>query len=363
MRLVAITNCEPGMEIGKPIFTSSGNVLVGEGVSLTQRMIDSLSERYVTMVYIKDRRTEDLLIRDDIPLELRIEAMNTITETFNDIQSSYQKWQKISDNINADKLHKVFKALISEIRGAKNVISLLTNVQVHDNYIFAHSINVTIYTLAMAVKLGFDDKRLSEIGLGGMLHDIGKTMIPIEILNKQTKLTDQEFEIIKKHPEYGFENLRNQSSISLLSAHCAFQHHEKIDGTGYPRQLKGDEIHPYAKIMAVADVFDALTSQRAYRKAMLPHNAMEIIFAGANTHFESDLINTFQKSVASYPIGVTVKLNTGETAVVSDYMFHSPGRPVVRVLKDPNGIHLASPHEIDLSANLSIMITDCDAIL
>lgn len=363
MRLVSISNCGAGMVIGKPIFTDSGNVLIGVGVSLTQRMIDSLSARNVKMVYIKDRDTEDLLIRDDIPLELRIEAMNTITDTFNVMRSSNQKWQKITDNINAEKLLKVFKALISEIRGAKNVINLLTNVQVHDNYIFAHSTNVTIYTLAMAVKLGFDDKKLSEIGIGGMLHDIGKTMVPLEILNKQTKLTDQEFDLIKKHTEYGFESLRNQSSISLLSAHCAFQHHEKMDGSGYPRKLKGDEIHPYAKIMAVADVFDALTAHRAYRKAMLPHEAMEIIYAGANTHFEADLINTFQKSVASYPVGITVKLNTGETAVVADYKFHSPGRPVVRVLKDPYGQPLPSPYEIDLSRNLSIMITNCDAIM
>lgn len=363
MRLVAVTNCEPGMEIGKPIFTDLGNVLIGKGVSLTQRMIDSLSARNVKLVYIKDRDTEDLSIRDDVPLELRIDAMNTITDIFHVMQSSNQKWQKIADNLNTEKLLKVFKALVSEIKGAKNAINLLTNVYVHDNYVFAHSVNVTIYTLAMAVKLGFDDKKLSEIGIGGLLHDIGKTRIPLETLNKQSRLTDQEFELIKKHSEYGFEMLRKQSSIPLLSAHCAFQHHEKIDGSGYPRRLKGDEIHPYAKVMAIADVFDALTSHRAYRKAMLPHEAMEIIFAGADTHFETDLINTFQSSVATYPVGVTVKLNTGETAVVVDYMIHSPGRPVVRILKDPYGQPVASPYDIDLSRHLSIMITDCDAIL
>lgn len=175
MRLVAVTNCELGMEIGKPIFTDSGNVLIGKGVSLTQRMIDSLSARNVTLVYIKDRDTDDLLIRDDIPLELRIDAMNSITDIFHVMQSSNQKWQKIADNLNTEKLLRVFKALVSEIRGAKNAINLLTNVYVHDNYVFAHSVNVTIYTLAMAVKLGFDDKKLSEIGIGGMLHDIGKT--------------------------------------------------------------------------------------------------------------------------------------------------------------------------------------------
>lgn len=362
MRLVSIERCEPGMEIGKPIYNDSGTILVGEGVSLTKRMIDSLNARNITMVYIKDRVTEDVMIQDDIPHELRIEAVKTITDTFNTMQTTNQKWQRIGDSLNADKLTKVFKNLIAEIKSSTNAINLLTSVTAHDNYVFSHSTNVTIYTLAMAVKLGLDDKKLTEIGIGGMLHDIGKTMIPLEVLNKKGKLTDEEFEMIKKHTEFGFEILRSQSSISLLAAHCAFQHHEKIDGSGYPRKLKGDQIHPYAKIMAIADVFDALTSNRAYRKAMLPHEAMEIIFAGANTHFDASLIQTFQKSVATYPVGVTVQLNTGETAVVVNYLFNAPGRPIVRVIKNPLG-EAITPYEIDLSKSLSIMITDCDAIL
>lgn len=362
MRLVSIERCEPGMEIGKPIYTDAGTILVGEGVSLTKRMIESLISRNITMVYIKDRVTEDIMIIDDIPHELRIEAMKTITDSFNSMQTANQKWQKIGEGLNAEKLVKVFKNLMAEIKHSKNAINLLASVTAHDNYVFSHSTNVTIYTLAMAVKLGFDDKKLTEIGMGGMLHDIGKTMIPLEVLNKKGKLTDDEFDMIKKHSEYGFEILRSQSSIPLLAAHCAFQHHEKIDGTGYPRKLKGDEIHQYAKIMAIADVFDALTSNRSYRKAMLPHEAMEVIFAGANTHFDATLIQTFQKSVATYPVGVTVKLNTGETAVVVNYMFNAPGRPVVRVIKNPIGEDI-TPYEIDLSQSLNVMITDCDAIL
>ncbi|MDF2650507.1 MAG: rpfG 5 [Paenibacillus sp.] len=177
------------------------------------------------------------------------------------------------------------------------------------------------------------------------------------------QLSEEEFELVKKHSEFGFEILRNQSSVSLLSAHCAFQHHEKLDGSGYPRKLKGNEIHPYAKVMAVADVFDALTSTRSYRKAMLPHEAMEILFVGTHTHFEHNLIQTFQASIASYPIGVSVKLNTGETAVVASYLFHAPGRPIVRVFKDGYGKTLDKPYEIDLSKNLSVMIIECDAIM
>lgn len=364
MRLVSLVNCQPGAEIAKSIFSDTGSVLVGAGVTLSQRMIDSLISRNIGMVYIKDKFTADLEIKEGIPNEMRVEASKALQDTFIQVANFNKSARPGSiPDLKVEKLQKVFKDLIAEIKNSKDAMNLLTNIFAHDNYVFAHSVNVTLYTLAMAVKLEFDDKKLNEIAMGGILHDIGKTMIPIEILNKPGKLTKEEFDMVKKHAEYGFEILRKQHGLPLLAAHCAFQHHEKLDGTGYPRGLKGDEIHPYAKIMAVADVFDALTSHRSYRKAMLPHEAMEIIFAGANTHFDADLIQTFQKSVASYPVGVTVKLNTGETAVVVEYMFHAPSRPIVRIIKDPNGVELTKPFDVDLSKNLSIMITDCDAIM
>lgn len=360
MRLILTANCYPGMEIAKNIYTDKGTVLIGVGVSLTERMIESLKGRNVPHLYIKDKATEDLDIIDDVPLELRVEASAVIHETFNQLQAADNKWAKAFDHSNVDKLQKVFKDLIYELRVNKNVMSLLTSVFVHDNYIFSHSVNVTIYTLAMAIKLGYNEKQLNEIALGGVFHDIGKTKIPVSLLNKKGKLSDEEFAIIKNHSEYGFEILRKQSNISLLSAHCAYQHHEKLNGMGYPRGLKGDEIHPYAKIMAVADVFDALTSTRSYRNAMLPHEAIEVLFTEANIHFESSIIQTFRQSVASYPKGVTVKLNTGETAVVAS---HSPGRPILRVIKDPYGKELDKAYDLDLSKNLTIMITECDAIV
>ena len=320
MRLISTVNCRPGMEIAKPIFTDLGTILIGVGVSLTDRMIVGLMGRNIPHLYIKDKATDDLEIIDDVPMELRIEATTAIHETFSQLQSGNNKRLKAINQSNVNKLQKVFKDLIQELRVNKNAMSLLTSVLIHDNYIFSHSVNVTIYSLAMAVKLGYNEKQLNEIALGGVLHDIGKSNIPLDVLNKKQKLSEEEFTLIKKHAEYGFEILRRMPSISLLSAHCAYQHHEKLDGSGYPRGLKGEEIHPYAKIMAVADVFDALTSKRAYRNAMLPHEAMEILFTGANTHFESEIIQTFRQSVATYPIGVTVKLNWGNSGSCSIFV-------------------------------------------
>lgn len=363
MRLVSIKNCQPGMIAAKPIFTETGKVLIGEGVALTARMISSLKKLNVSLIYIKDKATEDLQIGDSIPFEVRVEAAAAINDTFRELNQGGNSSRNSVRYVRVDQLQRVFKNLLSELKAAPNALNLLTSVYVHDDYTFSHSTNVTLYTLAMAIKLGYSDQKLNEIGMGGMLHDIGKTGIPLEILNKKGPLTAEEFELIKKHPEFGFELLRRDHSISLLSAHCAYQHHEKLDGTGYPRGIKGDDIHPYAKIMAVADVFDALTSNRSYRDAMLPHEAMEILFAGTHTHFEDSIITIFRQTVAVYPEGVTVQLNTGEIAVVISYQFDFPGRPVVRVIADPFGNRVEHPYEIDLAKDLSIMITNCDAVI
>lgn len=362
MRLVSIKNVQAGAKVAKPIHSAKGRILVGIDVVLTQNMIELLKKYNVSHLYVEDKATMDIKIEDIIPMEVRIEASQVIEQTFNDLQSNQTKFFKHFDR-NVSALQNVFQNLLHEMKNNRQALNLLTGIYVHDNYTFSHSTNVTIYALALAMKLGFNDKQLNEIGLGSMLHDIGKVEIPTEILNKDGKLTEQEYDLVKQHPTIGFEMLRKQRSISLLSAHCAFQHHEKLDGTGYPRGIKGDEIHLYGKILAIADVFDALTSHRSYRNAMLPHVAMEILFAGAGTQFDADLIRVFQQSIATYPEGVTVMLNTGESGVVIKYAFNTPARPVVRILKDSNGDRVGVPYEIDLAKELSVMIVECDAIM
>ncbi len=351
------------MVTAKPIYSEQGMVLVAEGTSLTNKIIAALQRRGVSLLYIEDKALGDIEIAEDIPVELRIETTNAITEIYEQVFSRDSRHKRIFEGIKVEKLQGALTSLLSEIRSMKNVMNLLTNIFTHDTYTFSHSTNVTLYTLAMTVHLGFNDKQITEIGIGSMLHDIGKCVIPTEILNKQGTLSAEEFEMMKMHTEHGFEILRKDPSISLLSAHCALQHHEKLDGSGYPRGLEGNKIHPYGKILAVADVFDALTSNRPYRKAVLPHEAMEVLYAGSYTHFDPKYVKAFQHSVATYPVGLTVKLNTGETAVVIKYQIGSPSRPTVRVVKDPEGQSIEKPYEINLAKNPSVLVAQCDAIL
>src|SRR5699024_4018570 len=150
--------------------------------------------------------------------------------------------------------------------------------------------------------------------------------------------------------------LRKQDEFSTVIAHCAYQHHERLDGSGYPRGLVGSEIHKYAKVIAIADVFDAMTSNRDYRAALLPHEALETLYACAVTKFDKQMVVVFRKSIAIYPNGLSVKLSDGRVGVVVKQNKHLNERPVIRILKE-NNEKLISPYDINLAAEVNIMIT------
>ncbi|MNE45403.1 Cyclic di-GMP phosphodiesterase response regulator RpfG [compost metagenome] len=148
----------------------------------------------------------------------------------------------------------------------------------------------------------------------------------------------------------------------MKAAHCAYQHHERLNGSGYPRNLVGNQIHEFARWIAITDTYDALTTHRVYRSAMLPHQAMEIIYGGCGDLYEKEMLEMFRDHVAIYPLGMGVTLSTGEKGVVAKIHSDIPQRPVVRVLTDPMGADLKSPHDVDLKQVLSVVITKVEAI-
>ncbi len=364
MRLVSIANCRPGEKLAKSIYSNNGNTLIGQGVILNQRMIDRLKDLNITAIYIDDEQTEDIVVEDAVSEATRKEAMSVIHNTFQVFQEDPKRWQKHFNNRQLGKqFRQVMSSVIDELKQNHSAMNLLGSVCSTDHYVFAHSFNVTLYTTAVGLRIGLNEKELMEIGIGAMLHDVGKVAVPQEILSKPGKLTDEEFEQIKKHTEFGFEILRKQDEIPLLAAHCAFQHHERLDGSGYPRNLKDQAIHPFAKVLAIADVYDALTTHRVYRKAMLPHQAMEILYTGVDKLFVKEYVETFRDTIALYPIGLGVTLNTGEEGVVVDYNRGAPSRPIVRIFKDEHGNQLDSPYEVDLSKRLNLVISTCDLLI
>jgi HD-GYP domain-containing protein (c-di-GMP phosphodiesterase class II) len=193
-------------------------------------------------------------------------------------------------------------------------------------------------------------EELGILGLGTMFHDLGKIRIPDNILNKPGKLTDEEFAIMRNHAAMSAEILTEQNlEVSDLVIKVARSHHERIDGSGYPDQLVGEQIPPLATICGMSDVYDALTSDRVYHKGMLPHDALKFIYSLRGTHFQPDWVDRFVQSVGIYPPGSVVELNTGHRAVVMEVMNRSLLTPLIKVVADPHGQLYSRTKLVDLS--------------
>lgn len=361
MRLVATTSVAEGALLGKIIYSDQGQILLNEGVRLERKILDRLLDFGIDYLYVKDPETDDIVAKSSISDAVRLKAIRTIGDTFKQIQQD----TKIANSFVMEKATKDFKKLIQmlvdELYNSKDLLNLLSDVFSHDHYIFSHSLNVTLYSLAIGMEMKLSPKELEMLGLGAILHDVGKMKVPEAILAKPGRLTEEEFEVIKNHAEDGFQMLRNIPELPLLVAHCAFQHHERLDGSGYPRRLAGDEIHKFALILGVADVFDAVTSNRVYRPAMLPHEGLEILFSGSGTLFDPKVVDAFRRAVAIYPVGLTVLLSDGRKGVVEG---QNPGlseRPVIRILEEND--QPVPAYQVDLKVQLNVMIVSCETFL
>lgn len=362
MRLVSVAACQPGVKLGKSIYNEDGRILLGENVELTEKILGHLNSHGINYIYIQDSRTDDIVIEDVLSDETRVMAMGLIRSTFRQLMGVSGK-RKMAGALQLGKTFgQLLNAVIDDLSNHKEAMIMLMNMNVTDYYLYQHSLNVCVYSTLLGMANGYGRDEIQVLGLGALLHDIGKTQIDPKALNKPGKLTDDEYKEVQRHAELGYYMLKDEPNIPLISAHCAYQHHERLDGSGYPRGIQDGEIHEYAKLIGLVDVFDAMTSHRIYRAAMLPHQAIESIYAGSGTLFSKNMIELFRDKIAIYPLGVSVKLNTGEVGVVVDINSAFPQRPVIRVLRDADGTDLAAPHEIDLSKKLTVMITGVDVL-
>lgn len=354
MRLASTRTVKPNKTIAKTIYNETGSVLVRQGVVVTEQLKESLLKRGITCIYIEEDSTKDIYVNLSIPSDLRIEATKTIREVFSEMKME----QNFIFNKREEKLTKMIRNLIENMSVQKDGLSLLADILVTDDYLFQHSLNVALYALAIGSQLGFSEKELIELGLGSILHDFGKIFIDDTILKKEAHLTTEEYEEMKQHPELGFDFIRQHTDLPTVVAHCAYQHHERLDGSGYPRKLVGNEIHTYAKVIGVADVFDAVTTNRVYRKAMLPHEGLEILYAQATDKFDIKIVEAFKKSIVIYPNGITVELSDGRKGVVVRQNQHLYDRPIIRIM-DVDDTGNSEYYDLDLSKALNIMITSC----
>ncbi len=345
----------PGMKLAKRIFSEDGLVLLGKDVTLTEKLIRRLAECGINYVYIADQMTDDVKIPETFSDEVRIQAIGEIRAAFREMVDLPRKKGTTYPYVDK-KFRRVMKLVLDELGSHRDAMIMVMNMGMVDNYLYQHSLNVCIYTTLLGMAHGYTQDQLYMLGLGALLHDIGKTQISSKVLLKPGALTKQEYEEMKRHAELGYALLKDEPNIPLIVAHCAYQHHERLDGSGYPRGIRGDDIHDYAKWIGLVDSYDAMTTTRVYRGPMLPHQAIETLFCGTGTLYEQHMVQTFRDRVAIYPIGLTVKLNTGETGIVIDVNGAYVHRPTVRVLYDEFDAPLKSPVDKDLSKHLTTMI-------
>lgn len=353
MRLVNTRYVMEGSVLARPVINSSGRILLQAGVIVTASYIGRLMAMGYDVLFIQDDRLEDVEFHMSITGQTREAAYKTIENVSKYIESGDERSLKSSS------VRGTIQQMLNDLLFSADILGNLTEIQGYDDYTFHHSVNATIIGLVLGLAAGYSENKLLEFGMGVLMHDIGKIKIPESILNKKTPLMAEEFEEIKRHSTIGFDILRNNNDFSTLSAHVAFQHHEKWDGTGYPRGLKGSEIHEYGKLAAIADVYEALTSKRVYRKAIEPNEAYEYIVSQSEKHFDPKVLEVFKRHIAVYPSGSGILLSNGQRGNVVKQNRAFPNRPLVRVFYE-NEEPLTAPIDYDLADFPSLMIVAVD---
>ena len=341
MLKLPVSHLVSGMQLARPVYGTRGEKLLNKGVELTAAYVMALRRRGVLAVYVGDPVNE--VYEDILEEEVRINAMEAV-RAWVDNDAKQKNLAQIIQSV---------ETIVEEILAGKQCVNGLTEICTADAYTYMHSVDVCVLSLAVGVKLGFTKKDLIRLGTGSILHDLGKTRVPPEILNKPGKLTPEEFAEIKKHPVLGYKMLLSQTSeIDPVAASIVLNHHERYDGSGYPQGLKGSSIGTMPTICAVADVYNAITTDRVYRPAFPPHEAYEMLMASGNSTFDSRIVNTFLTCVSPYPVGSLIKLSNGFIARVKKTRKNYPFRPIVSLLNTDS-----KNTEIDLIKENSIVIT------
>ena len=298
---------------------------------LTQDYINRLIERGFPGCYVEDELSNGIEIEEVVSQELRNEGVDALRR--GDIDAAIDVARQIADQ------------LINS-----SVVSLdMIDLRSYDDYTYRHSVNVAVISTIIGMNLEFNKIRLSELCVAAILHDIGKLQVEPDILNKKGRLTEEEYEIVKNHPTYGYEMINQRLDLSSGTKAAILLHHENEDGSGYPKGLCREQIYVYAKIIHVADVFDALTSKRPYKPAYARSEAVEYLMGSCDRLFNREVVKAFVKSVPIYPKGSMVLLSNGTKAIVIGNS-ENVMRPKIR-MEDGQEIDLA-----DMSDNRNITI-------
>ena len=251
--------------------------------------------------------------------------------------------------VNLPKVRDNVEDIIDSTFRNRDASLALIKLKTYDEYTLTHSLNVAVLSISMGCHVNYSREKIRDLGLGAILHDLGKTQVPLNILNKRGPLNENEFNTIKSHPVVGANMLERTKKIPPKAISVARNHHERIDGSGYPKGLSGNDLDEFSIITGLSDIYDALTSDRVYRKGIPPHNALRTIFALRRKQFDATWVEKFTQCLGIYPAGTLVKLNSGEIAVVLSVNRSKLLRPRIRIIFDSKGIPISGNKIIDLA--------------
>lgn len=394
MIIKRIEDVKPGTVLGKTIYGENYEELLKKGVALTEDHINRLKKRGYMAIFVEEDDTKDINIQEMVSDEKRVESIRNIIQICSTIKSwvgetKNTTYKTIIEHINKEEIKKSFqdsyefktlrddiKLIVDEIM-TRDTLLCLDIIKSHDNYIYEHSVDTGIIALIIAKKLFLTRKRLEQIAIGTFLHDIGMMFIDKKILKKTDKLTEEEYKEVQGHTTYGYKLLKGNENIGFVAAHIAYQHHERQDGTGYPRGLMGtnklnlsgvsyeekEKLIMPAEIASIADFYDACISDRPFRPA-LPHDLVyELIKGGAGTQFNRELVKCFLEIIPKYPVGSKVKIKNSKYEGFTGYVIAISNReqlcrPKIRLLHDSKKNKIA-PIEIDLSTGKYPIDLEC----
>ena len=335
MRAMTLDRISPPLKLGRTLYSGDGRVLLHRGTELSGEYVDSLRELGFEALYVDDPRDpSEVLPVDMVAEQTRAEAMCAVKEAFGhllDVRGA----KFVHDWSGRRALYQAASSITNEIMSCRDLCFQMAELRSSDGYTFAHSVNVAILGMALARKLHVPHQQLVDLAIGLLLHDIGKLILPEDLRDPDLQLTEEQQIAYMKHARGGYALL--QAMGGSFSAHTkiiALQHHERWDGSGYPKGLKGDEIHKFSQICAITDTYDKLITSKAFGFKALPHEALEYLMGSCGRLFSLEMVQAFLDIVAPYPLGTLVKLNTGEEGVVVRIDKGMHARPVLRLFEE-----------------------------
>lgn len=348
MRRISMQYAQPGMVLSVDVYDNYGNVILSQGTRLTIDNVATLGRMAGGEMFFDDRRVDDVPVTPLMPARLEGDAarkLHALLDETTAIIKNNKDSQKININPAQKAIFSMVEQLFPVVMGEVNATGCFSLRDYH----YVHPVQVASLSILMGRKAGYKEADLANLGLAALLENVGYVVLPPGMMDEPTSLTSIETHEVNQHPQYGYQILNEYAHVAPEVTTTILQHHEQWDGSGRPRGLKGSDICPYARILALADTYYALVSRRPHRQSYLPHEAIEFIMAYSGELFDPELARLFTKLVPLYPTGVMVNLNTGERGIISDAKPGFIGRPVVRVCYDKHFKELAKPCDMDLT--------------